>query len=114
MEEFIIYIVILMFSYASYCILILNSNKKIEKYKKSSEVLYLIRKYKIDLKKVNFKKMARVMALANSFILANTVFIASFFESWIIKVLISFILITPMILVVYHLLGTHYSKKDVK
>jgi hypothetical protein len=114
MEEIIIYFIILLLSYASYHVLILNSDKKREKYKKSSEVLYLVKKYKIDLKEVNFKKMSRMIALANSFILANIVFVASFFQLWVIKILISFILIIPTILIVYNFLGNYYTKKDVK
>lgn len=110
MEEVLIYILILLLSFSFYHFLILRSDKKLKKYKDSTEVLYLKTKYNLKIEKIDFKKLAYLLAISNSFIISTIVMIAGLFESIIIKILISFILIFPMIISIYHLIGTYYAK----
>ena len=111
MEELIMYVLIFLLSLISYYLFILRSDKKIEKYKKSSEIVYLVSKYKIDLKKVNAKKLSILLAVTNSFIFATTVLISSLFSAWVLKVFVGLSVLIPLILIFYHLIGTHYNKE---
>lgn len=114
MENVIIYIVSFTFIYLIYFFVIINREKKRNLYRKSTEVLYLEKKYKLNIDKINMKELAHLLSLANAFIIANVVLIISFVDSIILKMLLGFVVLIPMIIIVYHLIGTYYKKKEVK
>lgn len=114
MGEIISYIIIFILLFTVYYFLILNSPKKLDKYKKSTEILYLTKKYKIKLNDFNFKKMATSVVLINSFIITTIVMIVSYVDNLIYKTILSTLIIIPIILIVYHLLGKYYQKRGIK
>lgn len=114
MGEFIAYLLCFGFVYLIYFFLIIGREKKRAMYRTSMEVLYLEEKYKINTKKINSKQLAQQLALANAFIIANTVLLISFIDNLVIKILVGFVVLIPMILIVYHLIGTYYQRKEVK
>lgn len=114
MEELVVYILSFIFVYLSYLLLVINRDKKRNLYRTSTEFLYLEKRYKLNVSKMNMKRMAHVLALANAFIVANTVLIIGFTNNYILKFLFGFVVIIPMIIVVYHVIGTYYQKKGAK
>ena len=114
MEELVVYILSFGFVYLSYLFLVINRDKKRNLYRNSTEFLYLEKRYKLNVNKLNMKRLAHILALANAFIIANTVLIIGFINNYFVKLLVGLIIIIPMILIVYHLIGTYYQKKGVK
>lgn len=111
MEELVLYVLCFLLVYLIYVCLIVLRKKKLNKYRTSTEVRYLEGRYKIDVDRMNLKKLANTMALANAFIIANVVTIIGFINHLILKLCVGFVVLIPMILIVYHLLGKHYQKK---
>lgn len=111
MKEVILYGLCFIFVYLIYLCLVVFRKKKLTKYRTSTEVRYLEARYNVDIDKINLKLLANTMALANAFIIANTVTIISFIDNLIIKLMVGFVVLVPMILLVYHLLGKYYQKK---
>lgn len=106
--EFLICFIVV---YLVYLFLIILRKNKIDKYKKSSEVKFLVSKYKLDLKKISLKKLAHILALANSFIISLAFISTGIFDNIILKLLLGFLVLLPTMLLVYHIIGTNLNKK---
>lgn len=105
--SFIVFIII----YLCYVIFVINKKNKLEKMKSNAGVIYLVNKYQIDLKKINMKVLAHMIALANSFILSITLFILSFVDNYMLKILLCFIIIIPFQYIMYMIIGKMYQKE---
>lgn len=105
--SFIVFIVIYLF----YVIFVINKKKKLEKMKNNVSVLYLVSKYNIDIKKINMKVFAHVIALSNSFIISITFFIISFVDNYYLKLLVCIAVIVPVLYIMYMIIGKMYQKK---
>ncbi len=100
--------------YLFYYLVIVRRKKGLEAFKKGKQLQFFKNAYKLDIKKINLKKFANSLALANAFIIAFTVTIIEFFDNLVIKLLVGFIILIPLILLVYYLLGKAYKKKEGK
>lgn len=84
-----------------------------ETFEKSGQASFIIKKYKLESKKLDKKKFARSIALTNSFIIALTFLITDFIENYIVKLLVGFVILIPLIILGYHYIGQKYKKKEV-
>ena len=97
--------------YLVYLFLIVLRKKKVKKYQNSTEVKFLVNRYNINIKKINLKKLANLLALTNSFIIAVTILAVSYINGFILKLMVGFIVLFPMILIFYSIIGKQLSKK---
>lgn len=111
MENLLVALGTFVFVYLIYLFLVILRKKKIAKYKDSTEVKYLQSKYRLDLKKINMTTLAHLLSLTNAFIIAVTIFVTSLVENLILKLMVGFIVLFPMILIMYHLIGINLNKK---
>lgn len=111
MEEIIFYAFTFLSIYLLYLFLIILRKKKRVKMLESTEVKYLKTKYKLNKKILERKAFPHVIALANSFIVATTVIISLLGSNFLIRFLIGFVVLIPLILLTYHGIGTYYRKK---
>lgn len=100
--------------YLIYYFLIVRRKSGLENLKKGKQIEFLVNVYKIDLKKINFKKFANSLALTNSFILSFTLTISELVDNYVLKILLCFIILIPLIIVMYKILGETYKKKEGK
>ena len=70
--------------------------------------------YGLDLQKLDYKKFANSLSMTNAFIIAATVAFIEIFDGLIIKLLIGFLVLIPLILLDYWILGKYYKKKEGK
>lgn len=77
------------------------------------EIKYLEMRYKIDLKKVDYKKLLLVISLVSSFDIALLVSIVMMIHHYILEILVALLLVIPLILLSYHLVGVYYVKKGL-
>jgi len=112
--EFILFFVI---CYLVHLFLVVLKKKNNFKSKKPRiEESYLIGKYNIDFKKFKkkeYKKFLNLISITNSFILAVTLIIVNFVESMFLKTLLAFIILIPLILISYTIIGKYYQKKGL-
>lgn len=111
MIEFILYVIIFILVYLFYLFFVVGRKNKLKKYSESVEVRYLTSVYKVDLSKIEPKKLAKILGLGNSFIITLTVFLVSFFESYIVKFSLGFVILIVLELSVYHIIGTFLKKR---
>ena len=98
--------------YLFYYLVIVRRKQGLEAFKVGKQLQFFVNVYKLDPKKLNLKKFANSLAIANAFIIAFTVTIIEFFDNLIIKLLVGFIILLPLILLVYYILGKIYKKKE--
>lgn len=111
MENLLVALGTFVFVYLTYLFLVILRKKKIAKYKNSTEVKYLQIKYRLNLNKINITKLAHLLSLTNAFIIAVTVLVAGLVEDLILKLMVGFIVLFPLILIMYHLIGVNLNKK---
>ena len=88
--------------------------------KHGKELTLLEKKYKLSYDKLDIKKVARIVSLTNAFIISTVVAIVCLLQRvisntwlWMFSVIgVGFILLIPMILLFYSLIGKHLRKKQ--
>ena len=110
MEDLIFSLIVFIVFYLAYVVFVINRKEKLQKLKKSMMVQYLVNKYNVDLKKVNMKVLGHIIALTTSFILSATLFIISFVDNYILKILLSFAILMPFQYIMFMIVGKMYQK----
>lgn len=114
MREFILYVVTFLLAYLFYVVFVLCRKNVLKKLPNGKEMIYLKYKYGIKINDNNLKSIANVIFLANSFILATTVYIICFFDNLFIELIVGLVVLIILILCIYHLIGTYYKNKQNK
>lgn len=112
MKELILYLFTFILVYLFYLVFVLSRKNILKKFPDSKNGMYLKIKYGLKINDKNIKKIANSVFLANSFILSTTVYIVCLFDSFILGLLVSVIPLILMIIILYHLIGTYYKKKQ--
>lgn len=113
MDHIIVGIIVFVFIYLLYTITVINNKEKIKEFEKSGQASFIIKKYHLNTTKLNKKEFAHSIAIVNSFIISVTFLITDFLSNYILKLLVGFIVLVPLILIGYHFLGRFYKKKEV-
>jgi hypothetical protein len=100
--------------YLIYSLVVVYRKKGFEKFKTSKQLMFFKQAYKLNLKKLDIKSFAKSLALTNSFIIAFTCTVIELFDNIILKLLIGFVILIPLMLLMYKILGNIYLKKEGK
>lgn len=111
MKEILFYLGSMLLIFLGYYIFVIKNKKRLEKFSHNTYVSYLIGVYKLDIKEISIKQLAKAIAMINSFIIATTVFIVGFINSLIIKLILGFIVLIPLQLLMYHIVGKTFQKR---
>lgn len=114
MEFIFIFVGCFLFIYLFYYLVIVRREKGIEAFKKGKQLLFFKNAYHLDIDKIDVKKFANSLAFANAFIIATTVTIIELIDSFMLKLLVAFVILVPLILIIYYILGKVYKKKEGK
>jgi len=114
MKELILYLTIFINAYLFYIIFVLCRKNVLKKFPNGKEMTYLKYKYDIKVNDKNLKKIANIIFLTNSFILATTVYVVCLFDNFFIELAVGIITLIILIVVLYHLIGTYFKKKQIK
>lgn len=91
-----------------------KKKKKSESYdiKERVEILFLTRKYNINVNKLDINQLLWDIAFVNSFIMSITVVVIGldFIKGYIWKLLLGFVILIPLILLGYYILGKKYKR----
>lgn len=110
MFDLIFSLVTFIIIYLAYVVFVINRKEKLQQLKKSIMVQYLVNKYNVDLKQVNMKVLGHIIALTTSFILSATLFIISFVDNYILKIVLSFAILMPFQFIMFMIIGKMYQK----
>jgi len=114
MNFIIIFVMSFLVVYLAYVITVISNKKKLDKFKTSNQVLIFVKKYNLKITDSNVKELAHLVALSNAFIIAVAITVVELVSNFILKILVAFVLIMPLILIIYSLVGQHMLKKESK
>ena len=123
-SDIIIFVIIFLLVFVIYNFAVINKEKKrLEKMKKKNqrvdeaaypaEVMYLVKRYQLDLKKVNYFSLLREISLVCSFELSLIAYLATQVNGTIWQILIAAILCIPVIYISFMLYGKRLQKKGL-
>ena len=110
MGNFYFSIGILFVFYLLYVVIVILNKKRLEKYKKSTEVQYLVFRYKLNIEDYDIKKLAHLLCFSNACILSIIFFLSTFVEQVVLKFLVIFALVFALIIIVYGVIGNELKK----
>lgn len=88
--------------------------KKIQKEKSEPvEIKYLVYKYGLDLKKVDYGQLLQIVSLVSSFDMALVVSIIIIVDGYLLQMLLAIILVIPIFLISYSFVARFYKKKGM-
>ena len=112
MKELILYFVAFIISYLFYLIFVLSRKRVLKKFPDGKEMKYLQIKYGVKINDRNLKSIANKVCLANSFILATTVYVVCLFDNLFVEIIVGLFILVILILILYHIIGTYYKNKQ--
>jgi len=112
LEEFVLFLLCFFLVLLVYEIFIVRKAKK-NKEKRPIEVKYLITRYHLNMKKVDYVQLLQIVALVSSFDISFIVSVVLILDSYLWQILAVLILVLPVILVSYHFVGIGYRKKGM-
>ena len=107
----ILFLVTFVVVFFIYLLFVIRRRKYLDKFIKGKEISYLKKVYKIKIKESDYKGIAILVAITNSFIMAISVTIVSLFKNIIIEILVGFGTVMALILICYHIIGKLYQKE---
>lgn len=116
MEEIILFILSFIFMFIVYQIFIVGpakNNKKKKKDKEPIEVIYLVSRYKLNLKKINYNQLLQIIALTSSFDIALIGSLIMLVDNFFFRLIIGIVSIIGVIVISYHLVYLFYKKKGM-
>lgn len=123
-SDIIIFVIVFLLVFVIYNFAVINKEKKrLEKMKKKNqrvdeaaypaEVMYLVKRYQLDLKKVNYFSLLREISLVCSFDLSLIAYLATQVNGTIWQILIAALLCIPVIYISFMLYGKRLQKKGL-
>ncbi len=108
-EYLIVFALIFIINYFMF----VRNRKKYNKKNMPVELAYLLSLYKIDSKKINYKKFSWVYSLTNTFIVSTVYIIVMYLvEGLVWQIIISIVLLLLLTIICYGILGRYYERKD--
>ena len=112
MKYLVFFILSFVLVYIFYLITVILQKNKLEKYKKSNQVKYFINRYKLDINKLDMKRFINIISLANSFIVSLAFTATLLVENIYLGMLIGLIVLIPVMLFIYGLIGRDLRKRE--
>lgn len=111
MTEVIIFLLTFIVVFLIYELILVIKYKKGKSDKRPVEVTYLLNRYNLNLKKVNYKKLLNIVSLVSSFDIAVVVTVMGLTDNFLLEILIGCFLTIILILSSYSIVGKIYQKK---
>ena len=117
-KELILFLLTYVVVFIIYQVLIVSKVKKKKAskdkdFKDPVEVLYLVNKYKLNMKKVNYNQLLQIVALVSSFDIALVISIMVHIPNFFLEILVGIISVILVILISYHFVYLFYKKKGM-
>lgn len=90
-----------------------NKGKKEKQKKELVEIRYLVYKYGLDLKKVNYNQLLQIVALTSSIDITIIVTIIAAFDNYLLSLALCLVLSVPIIILSYWFVFKFYKKRGM-
>ena len=113
MVKFLYYFSIVFFVvYLFYLFFVILNKKKRDNIFNTNQSKLIIEPNGLDVSRINKSIFIQVISISNSFIVAFTFACSEFFDNYMLKLLVCFLILIVLIFVVYRFIGFIYKKKE--
>jgi hypothetical protein len=113
MNDFIFFIILFVILFLIYALRTLIKTRR-KTLKNMGEITYLINRFKLDEKKLNYKSLAYIVSFINSFIISlSSSLISAINLYYIWQLMIGFVLLISLIYSLYGILGVILKRKGM-
>lgn len=113
LEELLLFLLCFFLVLIVYEIFIVRRAKTKKAKKQPVEVRYLIARYHLNMKKVDYPQLLQIVALVSSFDISFIVSVVVILDSYLWQIVAVFVLVLPVIILSYHFVGMFYRKKGM-
>ena len=100
--------------YIFYLIFYVIKKKEYDENKVPVELVYLIRKYHLDMKKINYRRLMNQIGIISSFDIAFTgTFIFTYIKNTFLSIVLGTLMLIPLIIITFSYIGIYYKKKGL-
>lgn len=93
---------------------VLKKKKKYDPNKVPQELAFLIRRYRLDMKKINYKKIMNQIGIVCAFDIAFTsTFMFAFIKNIYLAIFIGGVMFIPLIIITFGFIGKYYEKRGL-
>ena len=86
-----------------------KKNNKVKKERKEPvEVRYLVTRYRLNLDKVDYKKLLMIISLVSSLDISIAVSVSLLVDAYFLQLAVAFLLLVPLIFISYHFIYKYY------
>ena len=103
MRHIVLFIMTYIFVFFIYQVFVVSKAKRRNSKKRPIEVNYLIKKYNIDIGKLNYKKLLMTVIVT----------VILLFDNYLLEIVIAFLMVIPVILISYSFVGKYYVKRGM-
>lgn len=114
MQKLILFVIFFTVIYLIYYFVFIRKQIKYQKDKVFSDVKILEGYYNIDVKKIGYQKVLRILNFVNALMLSIIMMLVINFDKVIYKILIIVVLIVPVIWVTYYFLAKYLKYLERK
>lgn len=101
--------------YLIYVFTVIKRKKKLDKFIRSNTQLkYLKEKYNLKLNNISKEEQAHIIAFTNAIIMGIAITAVGFVSKLVWKLLLAFVVMFPLILLSYYILGKLLKKREDK
>ncbi len=111
MKYFVAFIIAFLIVYLFYLFTVILQKKKYDKFKKTNQVMYFVRKYKLNVNKIDMRKFTNILGITNSLIIALAFSATFVVENIFLQLLVGLLVLIPLILLFYSLIGNYLKKR---
>ena len=91
-----------------------KKNNKVKKERKEPvEVRQLVTRYRLNLDKVDYKKLLMIISLVSSLDISIAVSVSLLVDAYFLQLAVAFLLLVPLIFISYHFIYKYYLKKGM-
>ena len=113
MDKFLYYFsIVFVIVYLFYLVFVVLNKKKKDNIFNTNQSKLITEPSGLDVSRINKSIFVQVISLANSFIVAFTFACSEFFDNYILKLLVCFVILIVLIFVIYKFIGFVYKKKE--
>lgn len=117
MEELVLILLTFIFVLIIYELFIIAPTKRRRALKKEKkeiiEIRYLVARYNLDLKKVDYNQLLQICGIVSSLDIALVVSLVAYVNGLLLELLVGFVSTIVVILLSYHLVYLFYKKKGM-
>ena len=113
MEQLLIFLGSYLVSFLCYYVSVVAQKRKYEKFKQGTQINFFKRKYGLKFKNITIGKFLLLLSFVYGFIIATTLTIVSLINGLLWQLLIGLVIMIPLILLAFKILGFYIRKKEL-